>query len=238
MLLKQATFQILLLSVIKVMTKKNIILLSLAIVSFLSIKFQCGRGLEPRPFEHTFEAPVDIFPLKKTYSLIDTIWLETDIPGKVLLDTKTGQNVIADTGKITLRASFNEFGTRITSPANGFCDVITANGLNTDRILFQWGASGSFENYGCGQSNYKGRVGFKPNYKGTYFLSLEKEQLLESCANKVIPYYSTISLKYKSVDLNKDLLESVPVNDIGGNNGRNFYSNEINNRKLFVFRVE
>lgn len=102
------------------MVKKNFILIALVTVFLLTTKFQCGKEIEPRPFEHTFEAPVDIFPLKKTYSLNDTIWLETDLPDKVLYDTKTNQSIIADTGQMTLGAVLNAFSTDITNPPNGF----------------------------------------------------------------------------------------------------------------------
>jgi hypothetical protein len=189
-------------------------------------------------FEHTFRAQVDIFPLKKSYSLSDTIWLQTDLPAKFIFDTKTNQTVFADTGSINFGASFNEFGTYIINPPNGFCDVITPAGINTNRQLSQWSTSGSVDNYGCGQPNYTVRIGFKPKQTGTYFLSLNKDVLFGSCNNKIVPYYSTISFQYKNVDLNLDVFNSLSKNDKGGKDGIKFYTDKINTREVFVFRVE
>jgi len=222
------------------MTKNNLTIFVLLLTAQLTMNFRCRKEVvEPTPLVYTFEVPIDIYPLKKSYSLKDTIWIETDLPTKFLYDTKTKQNIFADTGNITLSAVFNEFGTSITSPPNGFCDVITLNGVNNNRQLSQWGTSGSLENYGCGQSNYKCRVGFKPNQKGTYWLSLFSDLLFKSCANKVIPYNALISYKYKSVDLNLDVFNSLSINDKGGNNSAvKFYTDKINNREGFVFKVE
>lgn len=58
-----------------------------------------------------------------------------------------------------------------------------------------------FDGYGCGQPNYKCKIGFKPSQKGTYWLSLFEEQLMGSCSNKIVPYYALVSYKYKNVDL-------------------------------------
>lgn len=219
------------------MTKKHSILISFLLVSVVTMSFRCAKDV-PAPFTNTFEVPVDIFPLKKIYSLTDTIWLETDLPSKALYDININQNIIADTGQITLGAGFNEFGTYITNPSNGFCDVISPGGVNITRVLSAGGTGGSSGRYGCGQADYKTRVGFKPNYKGTYWLSLTKNLLFESCPNKIVPYYATISFKFKKVDLNMDVFNSLSKNDKGGNDGIKFYSDKINTREGFVFRVE
>lgn len=219
------------------MAKKYFTILAALFISILTINFRCTKDID-KPFEQTFQVPVDIFPLKKTYSLTDTIWIETDLPAKLIFDTKTNQNILADTGKITFGAVFNEFGTSITNPPNGFCDIITFSGVNINRQLSQWGTGVLFEDYGCGQSNYKCRIGFKPNQKGTYWLSLFEEQLFGSCNNKIIPYYASVSYKYKNADLNLDIFNSLSKSEKGGNDGIKFYTNKINNREGFVFRVE
>ena len=209
------------------------------LIWILSMNFHCSReNIDAKPFEHTFEVPVNIFPLKKTYSLTDTLWIETDLPSKILFDTRTGTNVLADTGKLTFGASFNEFGTYVTNPPNGFCDIITIRGVNTNRQLSQWGTSGSIENYGCAEPNYTCRVGYKPLIKGTYWLALKKDLLLERCANKITPYNATISYKYKNGDLGFDIFNSLSKNDKDGTEGIRFYTNKINNREIFVFKVE
>jgi hypothetical protein len=221
------------------MTRRYLAITAFLLTSLLSLDFRCQKDPEPKPFEQTFLAPVNIFPVKKTYSLTDTIWIETDLPSKTLFDTRANQNTPADTGKITFGASFMEFGTSITNPPNGFCDVITANGLNTNRQVSQWETSGLVEGFGCGQSHYKIRIGFNPNEKGVYGLFLIKDPRFESCPNKVIPYHAAISYNYKNnVDMNAEIFNSLSDNDKGGKDGIKFYSGKINNREAFIFRVE
>ena len=219
------------------MVNKTSIIISLIIFSVFTMNFRCMKEDVPKPFDNSFEIPVDIYPLKKVYTLTDTIWIETDVPDKFLFDLKTNRNILVDSGKITFSATFNEFGTYITNPPNGLADVISLGGVNTNRNLSQWATRGFIENYGCGQLNYKCKIGFKPNYKGAYWLSLPKD-LLGSCVNKVIPYYATISFKFKNVDLNMDVFNSLSKNDKGGNDGIKFYTDKINNREGFVFMVE
>jgi hypothetical protein len=122
----------------KEMMRKKIVVLFIAVVGVLTMNFRCEKDVTARPFDFTFEIPVDIYPLKKAYSLNDTIWLETDITGKILYDSKTGQNIPVDSGMITFWASFNPFGTSITNPVNGFCDVTGTSGGNISRDLRHW----------------------------------------------------------------------------------------------------
>ena len=221
------------------MQTRNFTIFAALLISLLMMDFRCVK--EPvvfQPYEQTFEIPVSIFPLKKAYSLADTLWIETDVPGKVLFDSQSQQFIPADTAMIDFGAGFNEFGTLVTNPPNGFCDVYTINGTNINRQLSQWGTGGYTENYGCGRSSYTTKVGFKPLVKGTYFLSLNKDLILQSCANKIVPYHATVSFRYKNVDLGLDIFNSLSKNDQGGNDGRNFYTDKINNREIFVFRVQ
>jgi hypothetical protein len=220
------------------MTNKISIIL-IILIGVLTMNFRCYKdNLIERPFEQNFSVPVDIVSLKKSYSLTDTIWLETDITGKMIFDTKSNQLILVDTGQIDFGATFNIFGTQVTNPQNGFCDVITIRGVNTNRELGHWGTSGYLDQYGCGQATYKCRIGFKPLIKGTYWLILTSDRLFESCPNKVVPYYATISYRYKSQDLGLEIFNALSKNDKGGNDGIKFYTNKINNKEIFVFKVE
>lgn len=217
--------------------RRPLILVTILLLSMLTLNFRCEKEVVP-PFEHTFEIPVHIYPLQKAYSLNDTIWLETEVTGKALFDTKTQQSMLADSGSIAFHASYFEFGTAIKNPANGFCDVISSNGVNVRRALSMTTTVAAIDNYGCGQSSYKLKVGFRPNYSGTYSLSLLKDMLLLNCPNKAIPYNATISYRYKNVDLNMDVFNSLSNSDKGQNDGNKFHTNRISNREEFVFRVE
>lgn len=214
-------------------------LIILLFLGIIGMNFRCS----PEPaivggFDHTFVAPVDIFPLKKTYSLNDTIWLQTDLPSKSLFDTKTNQFLVADTGNISPGGSYMEFGTHITNPAGGFCDVITPSGVNINRELSQWATGGSVDPFGCGQPGYTVKIGFKPRLQGIYGIMLPQDRFFGTCPGKMYAYYATISYQYKNVDLNQDVFNTLSKNDKGGKDGIKFYTDRINSRQLFVFKVE
>lgn len=220
------------------MNNKYTILL-LLLIAVLTMNFRCVReDIEQRPYEHSFRVPVDIFPQKKTYSLSDTIWIETDITDKSLFDTKSNQLILADTGQLYFEAAFNRFGTDVTNPPAGFCDVITTRGINTGRYLGFWGTNGFLDQYGCGLTTYKCRIGFKPLIRGAYFLMLTGNRPFESCTNKLRPYYAELSFRYKSSDLGVEIFNALPDNLKGGNDGIRFYTEKLNNREAFVFKVE
>jgi hypothetical protein len=217
--------------------RRPLILVSILFFSLLTLNFRCEKE-PPVAFEHTFEIPVDIYPLKKAYSLTDTIWLETVVTGKFLFDTKTQQSLLADSGSITFRATYFAFGSSIKNPGNGFCDVISSPGAIADRELSITTTVAAVNNYGCGQPSYKIKVGFKPNYRGTYSLSLLKYILLLNCPNRVLRYNATISYRYKNVDLNMDVFNSLSYTDKGRSDGNKFHTDGIKNREEFVFKVE
>lgn len=219
------------------MRKKYITLLSVIFIGLSAVKFKCYKEPMPRPFDHTFEAAIDIYPVKKTYSLTDTIWIETDLPSKILYDTKISQSIVADTGNISFGAVYNEFGTYITNPSNGFCNIITSNGVNINRELSQWATAVTVNNFSCSRADYKYRIGFKPNQKGTFHLLLPRDISFESCPNKIVPYYATISFKYKNIDLGRDIYDALNADDKGGNDGIIYIHQAINQRHTFVFRV-
>ena len=218
--------------------KKLVFAITFAIIVILTMNFRCRKEiLAPPPPDYEFAAEVDIYPLKKSYSLSDTIWIETDLPTKDLYDKRSAQLINADTNEIPFGATYNEFGTAITNPPNGFCEIISSNGNTVLADQSPWSTSGFIE-YGCGQPSFKCRIGFKPLHRGVYFLPLIPDGFLESCPTKIKRLYATISFRYKNVDLNLDVYNSLPASLRGDNNSVSFFTGKINNREMFVFRVQ
>jgi hypothetical protein len=216
--------------------RKTVVLLLLA--ALFGMNFRCEKDALDRPFDHTFEIGVDIYPLKKSYRTTDTIWLETDVSGKSLFDTESRSLVVADTGSVDFSVSYYGFNTGLSDPPGSFADVIAFNQANTHRTTSPWNTVGAILDYGCGQPGYKLRVGFKPNHKGTYTLILPTPSIMGSCSNKVIPYHATLSYKYKASDLNMDVLTAFSKAQNLRNDQEQYYKNLMNNGRCFVFTVE
>jgi hypothetical protein len=221
------------------MKRNTITLAVMLVVSICSMNVDCYNRADStdfHPIDYKFEIPVKITELKKTYALADTIWIETNQTAKTLYDVMSNSLVTADTGFITFGASFNEFGTAITNPPNGFCDVLSPAGLNVGKDNGYWGTSVRYE-YGCGQPDYKVRLGFLPHYRGTFYLSLLEQDYLQACPQKHIRYYAQMAYKYEAPDIGLDIFNSLPDNLQGGNGGRDFYRKGIADKEIFVFQV-
>ena len=216
--------------------QKNPVIIFIISSTFL-FNFRCQKD-EMRPFDQEFEIPLSISPLKKTYSITDTIWLEAEVTGKQLRDRKVNAEVLSDTGKLFFTASYYGFGTGLSKPAGGFCDVITSNGVNTNRRLEEWSSVASIDIDGCTQTSYRFKIGFKLNHKGTYSLLLPKDLLFFSCPNKLVPYHASSSYKFTASDLNADVFNELANKENFGKDAKNHYTEKLSNKELFVFRVE
>jgi hypothetical protein len=212
-------------------------ILIIVLVSMCMLNFRCEQDVVQRPFDNAFEIEMNIIPLKKTYSLNDTIWLEAQVSGKQLFDVKTMQLVLADTGYFSFHISYYGFGLRSWLP-NSLANVITFNGVNTDRIASQWSTEAKVENYGCSQLSYTLKIGFKPNHRGTYSILLPKDLLLGSCINKIIPYNATISFKFPNTDLNLDVFNAFAQSENLGSDQKKHFTEKLNRREMFVFNVQ
>jgi hypothetical protein len=220
------------------MLKRNTLLFCITIISSLMLNFRCGRDRVERVFDQTFEIPVTISPLKKSYALTDTIWVETEVSGKLLYETKTNQVILVDTGALNFGVTYYGFGLNRKAPEGGFCDVITLNGVNTNRTLTEWTNHGHIENFGCTSTSYRVRMGFNPNHTGTYSLILPQEFFLNSCSNKVVPYKAATYYKFAAADLNLDVFNNFADLENLPKSKKTYFIDKVNNREMFVFRVE
>ena len=221
-------------------TTRHLKAISLIAASVLASNFRCKQEVEPLLPEQVFEVPVKLYPARKTYSLADTIWLETDVPDKFLLDTKTGQKVKVDSAQLPLRATLNRFGTQITNPPGGFADVITTSGVNTNRELGHWATTGFLDAFGCGQLNYRARIGFRLTVQGTYAFALwtDQHELLGTCPGRVAPYYAFLNYRFQNADRNLDLLNSLTsINGISKESIA-YYQKEVQQGRAFVVKVK
>src|SRR5689334_5265649 len=125
--------------------------LYLPIASMFIVLVCMGTQCEKDAIEHTynFVEKVDLYPAQKSYKVGDTIWLEYRNAAKMLFDTKTKQNILADSVSIGFQISFNSRMYKSpVNPLDGFCDIISANGVNVNRHLGVYG-TGSFVYSDC-----------------------------------------------------------------------------------------
>lgn len=192
------------------MKNKVLFITIAAFVALFTFGFQCGKDSIAPELKYNFRIPVDVYPLKKSYRLTDTIWIEADINGKALYDTISKQNVVVDSASLSLDVRYVQLAATNTNPPDGFCQIISAANNNIYRQLYKGTTSANFSNYGCGQTSLRWKLGFKPNYTGTYAIFLSSGGSLQFCQGVRQSYYAPYSFQYKPTDLNKDLFDALP----------------------------
>ena len=106
------------------------------------------------------------------------------------------------------------------------------------KVLSEYTNYGYIENFGCTAATYQVRIGLNPNHKGTYSLILPQALILNSCSNKVVPYKAATSYRFASADLNLDVFNEFADRENLEKNKKTYFTSKVNNREMFIFRVE
>ncbi|GAB3194910.1 hypothetical protein GCM10027293_04210 [Pontibacter aydingkolensis] len=97
--------------------------------------FQCGDDYLPEPEPaQIFKETLSLNPFKKTYSIGDTIWIETNINDKHLFDSKSGREVLVDSVSLPIELSYSALYQVYTRP-EGFCKVVTSSPVEENTEL-------------------------------------------------------------------------------------------------------
>ena len=213
------------------MRNNLLIIIASVFILFLCMSTQCNK--EYTPPTYTFIEKLNLFPAQKVYHTGDTIWLQYNNVGKKLFDYKSGLEIPVDSISIPFMIGFNGRYNHPVSPADGFCDFVSSNGINVGRYLGDFGSS-DFQNFGCNtNNNFDFIVGVVLKKTGIYSLDLfGAPRYLSSCSNRVSNYINgTLEYFFNVQDCNKDIYLTIP-----GASGN--MKNKIDSKKAFVVKVE
>lgn len=198
---------------------------------------QCNKenGVE---YKYHFVEKLDLSPSQKSYNIGDTIWLTYTNPTKRLFDNLTNTYIFVDTESIIFQIAFNSRYNTPVNPVGGFCDYITANGINAGRSLYDYGTT-IYAIYGCNTNNYDIRIGVVPKQKGIYSLDLpDIPSPLNDCPNRISRFpLSTLEYRLNVADCNKDIYLSIPAAS-RGESPKGYTESRIDNKQVFIVKVE
>jgi hypothetical protein len=199
--------------------------------------FQCNK--EQIEYEYNFIEKINLFPVQKSYKTGDTIWLQYRNPGKLLFDSKTSKSIPADTVSVDFQVSFNRRYEAPLNPSGGFCDFVSANGINIGRYLGEYG-TGFLFTFGCNSNNsYDFTIGVVPKQKGIFSLDLlGSPRNVWGCSNRMMGFpFSTIEYRFNVADGNKDVYLSIPPNS-RGETTKGYTESKIDSKQVYVVKVE
>lgn len=204
-----------------------------------SMGFQCQKeSFFPIP-QYQFGDKVSLYPYKKVYNIGDTIWVKFEITSKVLFEGLTNQNIATDTTFLAMTFQYQKRFPVQFSPTDTFCYTMTSLGLNQGLRVLQEYRTYKFLNYitDCSQNFYLFKIGFIPKTVGIYSINGPGGDVID-CPNKVVKSpYSNIVFIFDLFDCNKDIYLSIPPAS-RGTSVKGQTEREIDNKKIFVFKVE
>lgn len=199
----------------------------------------CHKDVED--YKYKFLEGIDLFPANKGYKTGDTIWIQYSNPNKKLFEQSSGKYISADTVSVTFQTSFNALYNYPINPSGGFCDYVTANGINVIGFVGEYG-SGLQQTFGCNSTNsYDFKIGVVLKQTGIYSIDLNGVPLSVSpCSYRISSFpFSSIDYQYSLRDCNKDVYLSIPPEARNEpTKSKGIKENLIDTKKAFVFKVE
>lgn len=222
---------------------------AIVLFAILSFNFQCGKDKSIlKPVEViNIEIPVDIYPIKKTYNVGDTIWFNINFPDKIISDTERNERVLIDTVKFNIYCSLEALTKHTLTPNGGFCNFINPQeqpltislGNYDPKYNVYWDYNyGIFSNLGCANARDNIKIGIKLNTKGAFYTSLSAGQLINCIGNSLFDPRKTLSFKFNTSDANADVYDKLPKLPESDPYWRGFDTNLLQNKKAFVILVE
>ncbi|HMR84857.1 MAG TPA: hypothetical protein PKE30_17045 [Niabella sp.] len=224
---------------------------AILLFSFISLNFQCGKDKELLPAEseepQIFEMLLDIDPVKKKYTIGDTIWIDTNLPHKMLSDVKDHTKILVDTVRYNVPFIFRVLTTQTLVPDGGFCEFInpqqlqlaTSSGYYDPRYNVYWNYNtGTIQNFGCNENQYKFKIGIRLNTKGAFYIGISGSQLT-SCVNNENAHQNRYLLfKFNAADVNQDVYNNLPKLSQNNPYWIGFDVTSLNDKKAFIVDVE
>lgn len=199
----------------------------------------CHKDVED--YKYKFVEKINLFPANKSYKIGDTIWIQYSNPDKKLFEQSSSKYITADTVSVTFQTSFNALYDYPINPSGGFCDYVTANGINVSVFVGEY-STRLVQTIGCNSTNsYDFKIGVVLKQAGIYSLNLNGVPLsVSACSNRISNFpFSSIDYQYNLTDCNKDVYLSIPPDARSEpTKSKGIEENLIDKKKVFVFKVE
>ena len=231
--------------------KSNGLLITILFFAVLSYNFQCGKE-DPIPGSTrevtNLEMALDIYPVKKKYTLGDTIWIEANQPDKKLTDLKSDTQIPIEAAQFNIPFMFHVLNKQVLVPGGGFCqfigpetlEIVTSNGYFDSRYNVYWNYNtGTIQKFGCDRGEYKFKIGIKLKAKGIFYIGLGASRIENCGLNNENLYQDTyLSFRFNEQDVNTDIYNESPKLPETDPYRIGFDTNLLRDKRAFVVQVD
>lgn len=126
---------------------------------------------------YNFEKGIVLDPLKKEYSVGDIFWMNVNIPGKMLKDLATSEDIFISNATIYINLSAEALSIDPIPQSSVRFDAFQQAGKLVKEDGFDANANASLI-FGCPEDSYSLRAGLQLKEKGNYVLFLNKEEVI------------------------------------------------------------
>lgn len=195
--------------------------------------FQCGDEYPPEPESaYIFKETLSLAPFKKSYSVGDTIWIESTLHNKHLFDSKSGQNVLVDSVSLPIKLSYSALYQVYSRAAEGFCKVVSSSPVEAKTEHYEL-TTFILASYGCNQPDYRFKVGIVLLSTGIYSLKIAEKNYFYNCIEQQQDAKrSQIFYTFNLNDTNKDVFLAIPPISRGGLN-----TEKIDSKEEYIVKV-
>lgn len=188
---------------------------------------QCDKEVDYISPKQSFAEKANLSPVRKLYSINDTIWVEFNTSSKTLFDTISNQRLTSDAVKFKFGAALLAKYDTPDNPSGGYCDFILPGNVSASFVSTRSGTTTSFD-VGCNNApNYNIKIGVVLKHKGYYNLDMATRSRIEPCNGQSNPYpSSSILFTFNVTDNNKDVFLTIPAS------ARNEYPSGLTERQL------
>ncbi len=212
------------------------LIIALSLIAVTNMYVDCRKNAPyPEAAAHYYFEPVSITPYQLNYSVGDTVWLHVSLPGKVLYDSVTKQQVRYDSGYFGASAGvqllYNDPFVSNDSPlvsfvyTQGVSATEGSNGVNTFTSIV----------FGCNQpTDYDLQFGIVFTHKGVYGIGMNGS--LQKCYSTLY-VYNQMGYYFTVADAHADYYAQLPFGNI--NQQENTYTfNSLEAKTMVCVNVQ
>ncbi len=199
---------------IGIMKTNKLTLTVIICFAFFGIKFQCGRDyLEPIEEKYSFEEKISISPYNLNYNVGDTMWLNFNVPGKKLFDTKTSTRVFYDSANFHALARVSLLYNNPFIADGPVASFIFPTGV-VAQIGNYSGQTDAYVTFGCSPAtDYKLLLGIVLIKKGAFSVSFNNNYVRECFTDQLSN--ARLTFQFDVADTHKQFYQQLPFANIG-----------------------
>jgi hypothetical protein len=208
---------------------------TISLFAMLMLNIQCGKDVDPQALKYEFSEKLNLYPLKDSYSVNDTIWIEFSKTNKQLYDVKSNQLISLDTGSISFGMNIKPLYNAPNHPTDGYGDFVVPGVVTVDSFNHDY--FGVFIGTKCSEPSFHFKIGYVPKYPGYYAIPIGGYSVTtcDSTATRKL-WYAQINYRFDIADNGSAVYQQMP--EAMRQQYRSTYLDGSQSQGVYYFKIE